>query len=115
MLKGTRAERIQCLIDGRLIAIVMLSMLARPAAWYARVQYQRELSGHKFINWVKRKARLSQVIAQGGLTTLFDLLAQGLLRLCKQRRKRPTTKQLIDHKINYMDSFIDTDAVTQEA
>lgn len=115
VLRGTRPERIRCLIYGRLIAIVMLSRLCGIAAWYAEVQHQREISFHKVINWFKRHQRLSHAIGKGCLNTLFDQLADSILRLCKQNRKRLTTKQLIDREINYMDSFIDNDTSAQKA
>lgn len=82
-------------------------MLSRFAAGYAQAQHQRELSFHKVITWLKRKDRLARVLNQATLNNLLEQLAKGILRLCKQQRKRPTTQQLIDHQIPYMDSFRD--------
>lgn len=107
VLRGTRAERIRCLLYGRLIVVVVLGMLSRFAAGYAQAQHQRELSFHKVITWLKRKDRLARVLNQATLNNLLEQLAKGILRLCKQQRKRPTTQQLIDHQIPYMDSFRD--------
>jgi IS4 transposase len=44
VLKGTRTERVQCIIYGRLITIIMLAMISSYASWYAEDYLQRELS-----------------------------------------------------------------------
>jgi IS4 transposase len=53
VLKGTRVERIECLIYGRLICIVVLNLLCSWAWWYGQYQHQREVSFPKLINWLK--------------------------------------------------------------
>lgn len=112
VLKGTRPERIRCLLYGRLIVIVLLSRLSRVAAWYAQAQPQRELSMPKFLMWCQRHNRLAQLVVQGTLVQWLDQLTEALPRLCKQKRRRLTTRQLIDNKIHYMDSFEDSTAWT---
>jgi hypothetical protein len=70
VLKGTRPERIQCLLYGRLITIVLLNMLSAYASWYAAHHLQREISLHQFIHWLKRTYRLSTAINTGNVDTL---------------------------------------------
>jgi len=112
VLKGTRPERIKCLLYGRLIAIVVLNMLSAPAAWYAAHHLQREISIHKFINWMKRKCRLSTAITTGNLDTLLSSLISDVPKmLCKQKRHRKTSRQLLDDEVHYLDRFLE-DAVT---
>ena len=53
ILKGTRSERIKCILYGRLITITMLTLISSYAAWYAEAYLQREISFPKLINWVR--------------------------------------------------------------
>jgi hypothetical protein len=61
VLKGTRPERIKCLLYSRLITIVILNMISAYASWYAANCLRREISAHKLINWLKRKSRLCAI------------------------------------------------------
>ena len=110
VLKGTRPERITCLLYGRLITIVMLNILYGYAAWYASAHLQREVSAHKLITWMKRKGRFAQAIHQGrGEALLEDLIAALPKMLCKQKRKRRTSRQLLEDQVPYMDHFLEDD------
>ena len=112
VLKGTRPERIKCLLYGRLITIVILNILSAYASWYAAHYLQREISIHKFINWMKRTCRLSTAIHQRNLDTLLSNLISDIPKmLCKQKRKRKTSRQLLDDGVHYMDHFLE-DEVT---
>ena len=112
VLKGTRPERIKCLLYGRLITIVMLNMLSAYATWYAAHHFQREISIHKLINWMKRTCRLSTAIHTGNLDTLLSNLISDIPKmLCKQKRKRKTSRQLLDDEVYYLDHFLE-DGVT---
>ena len=75
------------------------------AVAYARRCYQREISFYKVVKWLKHKGRLGKAIQENMLNNLFTQLRNNILRLCKQRRKRKTTLQLIDKEIEYMNSF----------
>ncbi len=104
MLKGTRPERIKCIIYGRLITITMLTMISSYAAWYAEDYLHRELSLPKLINWLKRKGRFVKAVHFGTLETLFSDLRRVLPKLlCKQKRKRRTSRQLIEAYGHYME------------
>jgi hypothetical protein len=54
VLKGTRPERIRCLLYGRLITITMVMRVCSYAAWYASVVCRREVSFPKLLLWLKR-------------------------------------------------------------
>jgi hypothetical protein len=60
---------------------------------------------YTFIKWLLRKGRLAKAIIQGRLEGLLGNLVRNLHRVCKQKRKRFTTEQLLDDQIPYMDSF----------
>jgi hypothetical protein len=107
VLKGTRPERIKCIIYGRLITIVMLAMISSYASWYAEDYLQRELSLPKLINWLKRKCRFVNAMHFGTLETLLRNLRRAIPKLlCKQKRKRRTTRQLIEEYGHYMECVL---------
>jgi hypothetical protein len=96
VLTGTRPERIQCLLYGRLTTITMLMGLCAYASWYAAVVLRRELSLHKLILWLKRKDRLAHAIEEGTVEPLGNELRRDMaVLLCKQKRKRKTSQQLL--------------------
>jgi hypothetical protein len=97
ILKGTRPERIKCILYGRLITITMMTLIASYASWYAEDYLQRELSIPKLINWLKRKGRFTNALHVGTLEALFNDLRRALPKvLCKQKRKRRTSRQLLE-------------------
>lgn len=97
ILKGTRPERIKCILYGRLITITMMTLIASYASWYAEDYLQRELSIPKLINWLKRQGRFANAMHVGTLETLFNDLRRALPKvLCKQKRKRRTSRQLLE-------------------
>jgi hypothetical protein len=107
VLKGTRPERIQCIIYGRLITIIMLALISSYASWYAEDYLQRELSLPKLINWLKRKNRLVNAMHEGTLEALLSHLRRALPKLlCKQKRKRRTSRQLIAEYEPYMEDAL---------
>jgi hypothetical protein len=104
LLKGTRPERIKCILYGRLITIVMLAMVSSYAVWYVEDYLHKELSIPKLINWLKRKGRFAKAMHVGTLEDLFNNLRRALpKRLCKQKRKRRTSRQLLEDFGYYLD------------
>jgi hypothetical protein len=96
VLKGTRPERIKCLLYGRLITITMLMQVCAYAAWYAATVLRRAISFPKLIGWLKRKGRFAQAIQDGTVESLCrDLQRDMATLLCKQKRKRKTSQQLL--------------------
>jgi hypothetical protein len=107
VLKGTRPERIECMLYGRLITITMLAMISSYASWYAEDYLQRELSLPKLINWLKRKDRFVNAMHCGTFEALFRHLRRALpALLCKQKRKRRTSRQLLDEYGPYMEDAL---------
>lgn len=96
VLTGTRPERIKCLLYGRLTTIMMLMRICAYASWYAAAMLRRELSLHKLILWLKRKDRFAHALEEGTVAILWSDLCRDLaVLLCKQKRKRPTSQQLL--------------------
>jgi hypothetical protein len=97
VLKGTRPERIRCLLYGRLITITMLMRVCAYAAWYASAILGREVSFPKLLLWLQRQGRFAHAAQHGTMAALYAALRQALEPLlCKQKRKRPTSQQLLD-------------------
>jgi len=106
LLKGHRPERIQCLVYGRLITIVMMNLLYSFASWYSETRLKRETSLHKLIEWLKRRGRLSKAALLCQFHQLLSELIQDLPgMLCKKKRKRKTTLELIENLVPYERSF----------
>jgi hypothetical protein len=97
VLKGTCPERIRCLLYGRLITITMLMRVCAYAAWYATAVLHREVSFPKLLLWLKRQGRFARAVQGGTMETLYADLRQAMEPLlCKQKRQRPTTQQLLN-------------------
>lgn len=57
---------------------------------------RRELGLHKLILWLKRKDRFAHAIDEGTVAILWsDLRRDMAVLLCKQKRKRQTSQQLL--------------------
>lgn len=105
VLKGTRAERIQCWLYGRLICIVMMTVICSWACWYAYQSLGGEVSLNKLLKWLTIKNRFALSVQHNQIPEMLAQIAKSIKRLCKQTRKRKTTLELIDHQVDYMDSF----------
>jgi hypothetical protein len=97
VLTGTRPERIKCLLYGRLTTITMVMRLCAYAAWYAAAVLHREISLYKLIAWLKRTGRFAHAIHEGTIEALYSDLRRDMAPLlCKQKRKRQTSQQLLE-------------------
>jgi len=111
VVRGTHSERILCLLYGRLTAVVVVTMISGYASWYAHKHLKKEASFHKIISWLRRKGRLAKAVGTGSLDELFDELREIMSKsLCKQKRNRKTTRQLLEERVPYMDGFPDDKA-----
>ena len=62
-----------------------------------QIRSLRELSIPKLIHWLKRKGRFTNALHVGTLEALFNDLRRALPKvLCKQKRKRRTSRQLLE-------------------
>lgn len=106
VLKGTRPERLLCLLYGRLIVILVVQHLLALAASHA-VNEQRELSFYKASQWLKRGGRLLKAFLDQQFNDLLMRMVSCLKKLLKQKRKRLTTWRAIAQQVAYLDSFAD--------
>jgi Transposase DDE domain len=97
ILKGTRPERIQGMLDGRLMTMAMIALVASYASWYAEEYLQREMRRAKLINGLTRTGRFAKALHAGTLDALcIDLWRALPTLLCTQKRRRRTSRQLIE-------------------
>jgi hypothetical protein len=113
VLKGTRPERILCLIYGRLIVILVVQRLLALACAQA-VNEQRELSFCKATQWLMRGGRLLKAFLDRQFGGLLRRMVSCLKRLLKQKRKRLTTWHTIAQQVAYLDSFADLGHLVRE-
>jgi hypothetical protein len=104
LLKGTRPERIRCLLYGRLIVILIAQRLLALAALQAENE-GREVSFHKASQWLLRHERFLTAFVTRQFDKLVSKLAACMGRLLKPKRRRRTTRQLIAQQVGYLDSF----------
>ena len=96
-LTGTRPERMKCLLYGRLTTLTMWRRICAYAVWYAAAVLRREISLHKLIAWLQRKGRFAHAVHKGTIEALCsDLRRDMATLLCKQKRKRRTSQQLLE-------------------
>jgi hypothetical protein len=104
-LKGTNPNRIRCLVYGRLIAIVICSMIYRGLCCYAYAVWDREPSIIKLTAWLITRRRLADALEQDALESLFSALQTSAKRLLKQQRLRRTTVGLILQQVPFLHGF----------
>jgi hypothetical protein len=105
-LKGTKPERINCLIYARLLAIALIF------AFYNGMErlfgsFGLELSLTKLMNWLKRNGRFACILLKGIATHTWNLLIDELDLLCKDnwQRNRKTSQQCIQEAISFFETF----------
>jgi hypothetical protein len=104
-LKGTKPERIRCLIYARMLAVSLIFVMHCAAAsllW----SFGLEVSLPKFVNWLKRNGRFASIVIKGFTSDLWDLLITGLDLLCKDwQRKKKTAQQQIQEEVAFLETF----------
>jgi hypothetical protein len=114
ILKGSRQERILSIVYGRLITIVLMTMVYGYITHYLDLCLRREVSTYKVIKWLKRMHRLVNAVCTNSFDDLFDsLLKETPQTISKQKRKRLTTRNLLALEIPYLTSF-SSDLISHE-
>lgn len=106
IMAGTHAERVLCFLYGRLAMIIIVNSIYAYSAWYAFETMGREVSPVKLIQWLQRKGRLVNALVSNRLASLLEELLSGFFKgICKQRRKRKTTFELLDKEISFIEVY----------
>ena len=99
IIKGTNKHRIESLIYGKLITIVVMFVIQNFAANVAK---NKEVSGDKLTKLLISNNRLQKAIIQNDLSMLLIIMEQDILLICKQNRKKKTTfdslKETLDNE-----------------
>ncbi len=104
-LKGTKPERIKCLLYSRLLVATLIFTVFNGISHIVS-SVGCELSLHKFVDWLKRTGRFARIVLKGFTTELWRELIKGLDLLCKDwQRARKTTRQMIEDEIPFLDIF----------
>ncbi len=91
-MKGTNKNRIACLMYGRLITLTMTFIIHNYAA---NIAEKNEVSGDKLVKFLKSDNRLREAIIQNDFSSLLSDIEYRILLLCKQKRARKTTLEII--------------------
>lgn len=97
IIKGENKNRVYCLLYGKLISITILFMIQNYAVQVAPVD--KEVSGDKLVKYLKIENRLHQALRNNELDVLLIFLEHDVLLLCKQKRKRKTTCEVIEEAL----------------
>jgi hypothetical protein len=88
IIKGTNKNRVESLVYGKLITIVVLYIIQNYASYIAK---DKEISGDKVVKLLKADNRLREAIIKNNLSMLLIVLEHDILLVCKQQRSRETT------------------------
>ena len=105
IIEGTNPQRVESLLYGRLITIVIIFMIHNYAASIAE---NREVSGDKLTKWLKNSKSLHLAIRKNNIKPLLIRLEFNINLVCKQELKRKTTfDELSEH--------LQTEKINQES
>jgi hypothetical protein len=93
IIKGSNRHRIEGLIYGRLITIITIFSIQNYAS---NIVEEQEVSGDKLTKWLECDNRLQVAIREEGLINLLILLELDRHLICKQKRKRKTTYDMLE-------------------
>lgn len=100
-LQGTNSFRIQVLIYARLIGILIMFTIYGHLDRLALVWHKRETSIYKVIETLKQNGRFAEIIKKGLKAKLWEIFCEGVKNLCKNKRKRKTTYELLKESANF--------------
>lgn len=103
IIKGSRPERIQCIIYARLLCVVLITNVCAYASVYAYETNKKELSFHKVISMLLRKYRVVDLLRNPD--QILSHIEFSIARLCKQARNRKTTLELIETGVGYLETL----------
>jgi len=105
IMQGKNESAINTFIYGKLICILLVTDMKRLAVLYAK-KVNRELSFVKFINHLKYRQKLEKAILNGTILELLDEIKSNIVKFCKTKRKRKTSRQLLDENIGFLETFL---------
>ena len=104
-IEGKNEATINTFIYGKLICILLITDIKRLAMIYAK-KVNRELSFVKLIKHLKYHQKLEKAILNGELLELLEKIKRDIVKFCKTKRKRKTSRQLLDDNIGFLETFL---------
>lgn len=95
IIPGKSQARIECYIIARLIAIMAIAMMFSRLTQYTALRFDRELSLDKVTAWILRHRYLVIIFCPERMTGVLTFVDTDILPLCKQKRSRKTTRELL--------------------
>jgi len=105
VMLGKNEATINTFIYGKLITILLITDIKRLAILYSK-QVDRELSFVKLINHLTYHQKLEKAILNGKILALLEEIEKDITKYCKTKRKRKTSRQLLDENIGFLETFI---------
>jgi len=105
VMHGKNEATINTFIYGKLISILLITDIKRLAVLYAK-KVNRELSFVKLINHLKYNQKLEKAILNGGILEFLEEIEGDITKYCKTKRKRKTSRQLLDENVGFLETFI---------
>lgn len=103
-ISGKKDESVNTLIYGKLIMILLVTDIKRVASLYAK-KIERELSFVKLIKHLKYRQNLENAILNGTISEFLEEIEQNIEKYCKTKRKRKTSRQLLEENIGFLESL----------
>jgi len=104
-IEGKNEATINTFIYGKLICILLITDIKRLAMIYAK-KVNRELSFVKLIKYLKYNQKLEKAILNGKILELLEKIERDIVKLCKTKRKRKASRQLLDGNIAFLETFL---------
>jgi len=105
VMHGKNEATINTFIYGKLISILLITDIKRLAVLYAK-KVNRELSFVKLINHLKYNQKLEKAILNGGILEFLEEIERDITKYCKSKRKRKTSRQLLDENVGFLETFL---------
>ncbi len=103
-ISGKKDESVNTLIYGKLIMILLVTDIKRAASIYAK-RVERELSFVKLIKHLKHRQNLESAILNDTILEFMEEIEQNIVKYCKTKRRRKTSRQLLEKNIGFLESL----------
>jgi hypothetical protein len=105
VMHGKNEATINTFIYGKLISILLITDIKRLAMLYAK-KVDRELSFVKLISHLKYNQKLEKAILNGEILDLLKEIERDIAKYCKTKRKRKTSRQLLEENVGFLETFL---------
>jgi len=109
IIKGQSKNRVDCFIISKLIAIMATAILFAHLSTAVAILHGRELSFAKFVTWIITHGYLAILFRPEVLNyEVMQMKNMDILALCKQKRSRRTSRELLEAGATYTELYPQT-------